>query len=105
VNSAHPEGSTALEKVLTATLRTSFGEAVWRSDSGPTNTHLIATVDPEADPAASLIATAKSQPADLAGTLTDSAARLEPGTRGGTVYTYDVAPVEWLTDLSLLEVA
>ncbi|MFD4325781.1 spermidine synthase [Nocardioides sp. NPDC058538] len=105
VNSAHPEGSTALEKVLTATLRTSFGEAVWRSDSGPTNTHLIATVDPEADPAADLIATAKSQPADLAGTLTDSAARLEPGIRGGTVYTDDVAPVEWLTDLSLLEVA
>lgn len=105
VNSAHPEGSTALEKVLTATLRTSFGEAVWRSDSGPTNTHLIATVDPEADPVASLTATAESQPAELAGALTDSASRIEPALRGGTVYTDDVAPVEWLTDLSLLEVA
>ncbi|GGU22865.1 spermidine synthase [Nocardioides albus] len=105
VNSAHPEGSTALEKVLTATLRTSFGDAVWRSDSGSTNTHLIATVDPDADPVASLTATAESQPAELAGALTDSASRLEPGIRGGTVYTDDVAPVEWLTDLSLLEVA
>ncbi|GGR42820.1 spermidine synthase [Nocardioides luteus] len=105
VNSAHPEGSTALEKVLTATLRTSFGDAVWRSDSGATNTHLVATVDPEADPAASLAATAEDQPSDLAGALNSSAARLEPALQGGTVYTDDVAPVEWLTDLSLLEVA
>ena len=36
---------------------------------------------------------------------TNTAARLEPGIRGGKVYTDDVAPVEWLTDLSLLEVA
>jgi hypothetical protein len=35
----------------------------------------------------------------VAGTV---AARLQPALRGGSVYTDDRAPVEWLTDLSLL---
>jgi hypothetical protein len=33
------------------------------------------------------------------------AARLGPGLRGGSVYTDDRAPVEWLTDLSILRYA
>jgi hypothetical protein len=40
------------------------------------------------------------------GSLADSvAARLGPALRGGSVYTDDRAPVEWLTDLSLLQYA
>ena len=38
----------------------------------------------------------------LAGTV---AGRLGPALRGGSVYTDDRAPVEWLTDLSLLRYA
>ena len=32
----------------------------------------------------------------------DVATKLAPGYRGGAVYTDDKAPVEWLTDLSIL---
>ena len=38
----------------------------------------------------------------LAATVT---ARMGPALRGGTVYTDDKAPVEWLTDLSILSYA
>jgi hypothetical protein len=31
--------------------------------------------------------------------------RIGPALRGGTVYTDDLAPVEWLTDLSILRYA
>jgi hypothetical protein len=34
-----------------------------------------------------------------------AAARLAPGLRGGRVYTDDVAPVEWLIDASIVQVA
>ena len=35
----------------------------------------------------------------------EAADRLEPGLSGGTVYTDDKAPVEWLIDASLAQVA
>jgi hypothetical protein len=35
----------------------------------------------------------------------DAAARLEPALGGGTIYTDDRAPVEWLVDGSLLDYA
>jgi hypothetical protein len=34
-----------------------------------------------------------------------TAARLAPALRGGRVYTDDVAPVEWLIDASIVQVA
>jgi hypothetical protein len=34
-----------------------------------------------------------------------AAARLRPGLVGGRVYTDDLAPVEWLIDSSIVEVA
>jgi hypothetical protein len=39
---------------------------------------------------------------DLARLARDAAGRLEPRLRGGAVYTDDRAPVEWLTDQTLL---
>lgn len=99
INSAHPEGSDTLEKVLTATLRTSFGDHVWRDASQPTNSQLVATTGP--DPAEGLRAALPGLPADLSPVVAATAARIEPGLDGGRVYTDDVAPVEWLVDMSL----
>ena len=44
-------------------------------------------------------------PADVRPVADDAAARLEPGLDGGTVYTDDRAPVEWLIDASFVAVA
>jgi len=104
VNSAHPEGSATLEKVLTATLRAAFGHAqVWRDASEPTNTVLVAATG--GDPRPALRTAADNLPADLGTVARSAAARTTHGLDGGRVYTDDVAPVEWLVDFSLAEQA
>ncbi len=104
INVGHPEGSDALEKVLAATMRAEFGEdAVWRDPAEDTNTMLVAST--ATDPPGRLDAVAARLEPDLAETATATAARLGPALRGGRVYTDDVAPVEWLVDTSLAEVA
>jgi spermidine synthase len=105
VNVGHPEGSTKLHKALAATMRAAFGsDRVFRDDSEPTNTMLLATTT-DADPTSSLHAAAVTVPGELATTLDEAADRLRPALRGGPVYTDDRAPVEWLVDLSLADVA
>jgi spermidine synthase len=102
INVGHPEDSDTLEKVLTATMREAF-ESVVRVPTEPTNTILVGG-DASLQPA-SLRAPVMTLPADLRerGQLdADVAAR---GLTGGTVYTDDKAPVEWLVDASLLQVA
>jgi hypothetical protein len=44
-------------------------------------------------------------PAALNDLADEAAARIAPGLRGGRVYTDDVAPVEWLIDASIVQVA
>jgi len=44
-------------------------------------------------------------PAEVKPVAWTAADRLEPGLRGGKVYTDDRAPVEWLIDASLAGVA
>lgn len=100
VNVGHPEGSDRLEQVLTATMVSQFGrESVLRNPIRKTTTVLIATTS--SDPAARLRAVAMVAPDDVAPIARSTAARLEPGLLGGTVYTDDKAPVEWLIDTSL----
>jgi spermidine synthase len=99
VNVGHPAGSRALEKAISATLRSVFPYVV-RDPSESTNTLVIASAAPiEARTlSASLPLLARDlRPAALAG-----AARLAPALRGGPVYTDDVAPVEWLVDESII---
>ncbi|MGH3414004.1 MAG: spermidine synthase [Marmoricola sp.] len=101
VNVGHPAGSRSLERVLTATMASVFGRDHLRRDpADPTNTVLVA--GPTA-PAAGLRGTAV--PTDLASLASRVAARLASPLRGGTVYTDDRAPVEWLVDLSFLRLA
>ncbi|XAY04563.1 Polyamine aminopropyltransferase [Paraconexibacter sp. AEG42_29] len=105
VNVGHPEGSDELEKVLTATMAKAF-PTVLRDPSQRVNTMLVGT----AAPASSTVLAAASGPlggipAELRPTALAAAQRLRPGLRGGRVYTDDVAPVEWLIDASIVEVA
>jgi spermidine synthase len=104
VNVGHPEDSKKLEQVLGATMGAVFGH-VARDPSEDVNTQLIAS---DADLGGARIAAAVrggAVPADLADTARDAAARVAPPLRGGRVYTDDVAPVEWLIDASIVQVA
>jgi spermidine synthase len=96
INVGHIPGSDALEKVVSATVHAVFG-VVARDVVSDTNSLIVAS----ARPLRNLTGTPKDlQP--LAGVV---AARMAPALRGGAVYTDDKAPVEWLTDLSILRYA
>jgi spermidine synthase len=104
INVGHPEQSDQLEKVLSATMRTEFGDAnVWRDPAEPTNSMLVGTT--ASDPAGRLRAAAAPLPTELAVVAVATADRLAPALTGGPVYTDDRAPVEWLVDTSLAQVA
>jgi spermidine synthase len=100
VNIGHPEDSHDLERVLAATMRAAF-PVVDRDEVEPTNTMGIGSTAPVS---AARLRTAPV-PALLRGIATRAAARLRPARRGGSVYTDDRAPVEWLVDASIVHVA
>jgi spermidine synthase len=100
INVGHPDDSDALEKVLSATLRTAF-PYVARDPSESTNSLVIASTRPLTGGA---LARAPL-PAALRSLAARTAARLAPGLRGGDVYTDDRAPVEWLVDTSIVHYA
>jgi spermidine synthase len=79
VNVGHPKDDTQLEKVMAATMRAVF-PAVRRDPAEATNTILV-------------------------GGSRLLRQRLAPALPGGTVYSDDRAPVEWLIDRSLVEYA
>ena len=102
INVGHPEGSDRLEQVLGATLAAAF-PTVLRDPSEDTNSVLLASLEPASG--RRLASAAATLPAELRPIAFETATRLAPRLRGGRVYTDDVAPVEWLVDTSLLEVA
>ena len=102
VNAGHPEGQDDLEKVLSATMSEAFPHLL-RDPIEPTNTLLVASRQPLSS--ASLSAAVPRLPAGLRATANDAARRLEPPLRGGSVYTDDKAPVEWLIDKSIVDYA
>ena len=102
VNVGHPSSSERLEKVLSATMGTAF-RTVLRDPVRSTNTVLLGT-NTDASRASMHIAT-RAMPPDLAGVTAAAADRLAPALRGGSVYTDDRAPVEWLIDASIVKVA
>jgi spermidine synthase len=102
INVGHPEDSPKLEQVLTATMGAAF-PYITRDPVTDTNTLLMgSTTEPSA---ARLRAAAEKMPPELAAVAREDAARLAPPLRGGTVYTDDKAPVEWLVDKSLIDFA
>jgi spermidine synthase len=102
INVGHPRGSDRLERVLAATLRTAFAHVV-RDPVEPVNTVLLASRVPIT--AARLRAAEPSMPLDLRPVALNAARRLAPGLPGGSVYTDDRAPVEWLVDESIVAYA
>jgi spermidine synthase len=102
INVGHPRDSDRLEKVLSATMGQVFG-TVLRDAVRPTNTVLLGT-DATASAGAIRSAT-RGLPPDLATVAAGAAGRLALPLRGGSVYTDDKAPVEWLIDASIVKVA
>jgi spermidine synthase len=102
VNVGHPERSDDLEQMLTATIGDVFAHVV-RDPSQDTNTVLLAT-DASAS-ADRLWAAMPRLPRELRPVAADAAERLAAGLVGGRVFTDDRAPVEWLIDASIVEVA
>jgi spermidine synthase len=102
VNVGHPEHSRRLEQVLSATMRAVFSDVV-RDPAQAVNTQLAAADVPLR--ASTLRAAAAQLPAALQPVARATAARLAPALPGGRVYTDDVAPVEWLIDASIVQVA
>jgi hypothetical protein len=102
INVGHPERSSRLERVLSATLAAVFAHVV-RDPSQPTNTMLVAGDGPLS--AGALRGAAARLPVELQPVARATAARLAPRLTGGRVYTDDVAPVEWLVDSSIVQVA
>jgi hypothetical protein len=102
VNAAHPPESTELEEVLAATLRAVFPTVV-RDPIRARNTLLLASEGPAG--AGRLAAAAERLDPELAKVARAAAARLEPAPTGGSVYTDDRAPVEWLIDRTVVEYA
>jgi spermidine synthase len=100
INVGHPEGSDRLEKVLTATMRTSFA-TVLRDVVEPTNVVLLGS---NAGASPSRLRDAPV-PVELRPVAEAAGQRLAPGLHGGPVYTDDKAPVEWLIDASIVKVA
>jgi hypothetical protein len=99
VNVGHPPGSASLERVLTATMRTVF-RYVRRDRFDPSNTWLIASTT-KIEPGA-VSAAAPHLPGLLRPLARTVSARIKQPLSGGTPYTDDRAPVEWLVDQSLL---
>jgi hypothetical protein len=106
INVGHPEGSDSLEENLTATLKESLPHVVRDPVTG-TNTMLAASTDPVSP--GNLLASADGKDAPIPEPLhelaDDTALRLRPALPGGDIWTDDLAPVEWLVDLSLLDYA
>ena len=102
VNVGHLPGSDALEKVVSATLRSVFPFAM-RDPLSPTNSLVIASTAPLSG--GRILARHALVGPDLQGLDASVAGRVEPALGGGPVYTDDRAPVEWLTDLSILRYA
>ncbi len=101
VNVGHPESSSKLERTLTATMRAALPH-IARDAAQTTNTQLIGTTG--AAPSGDRLRRTPL-PKDLRPLAAYAASRLEPGLSGGDVWTDDRAPVEWLVDSSILQVA
>jgi spermidine synthase len=101
VNVGHLPGSDALEKVASATLGADF-PVVMRDQVSATNSLVIASERPLSG---ARVISAAALPPELRALATSVGRRMAPALAGGTVYTDDRAPVEWLTDLSIVRYA
>jgi spermidine synthase len=102
VNVGHIPGSNELEQVVTRTLKAVF-PIVARDPLSAANTVVVASTAPISQ--RQLFARRLSLPPALGPLANDVGARLGPSLKGGSLFTDDRAPVEWLTDLSIVQYA
>jgi spermidine synthase len=102
VNVGHLPNSSALEKVVTATLRSEFTYVMRDHVSSETS---LVVASRSTLSAAALNSRRDKIPVPLYGVQAAVASRFGQSLKGGSVYTDDRAPVEWLTDLSILRYA
>jgi spermidine synthase len=102
VNVGHIPGSNALEQVVTRTLRAVF-PVLRRDPLTPANTVVVASTAGISQ--RQLRVTQLTLPPALVPLANDVGARLASPLSGGSVFTDDRAPVEWLTDLSIVQYA
>ena len=102
INVGHVPGSDELEKVVSATLRAVF-PVVIRDVVSDTNSLVVASTQTPAG--ARMLGAQTALPAGLHALAATVGGRLGPALGGGAVYTDDRAPVEWLTDLSIVRYA
>ena len=100
VNVGHPEGSEEFERVMGRTMAEVF-PTVLRDPAEQTNTLLLGSEAPASGERLAAAARARMS-GDLRKLALIDAARLAPRLPGGSVYTDDRAPVEWLVDRSIL---
>ena len=104
VNVGHLPGSDALEKVVSATLHAVF-PVVMRDKVNGTNSLVIASAEPLSRTRIAAATGSGELSSDLVPLADRVGARLAPALAHGSVYTDDRAPVEYLTDLSILRYA
>jgi spermidine synthase len=102
VNVGHLPDSDALERVVAATLGSAFPNVI-HDPVSPTNSLVVASTGTLSSLPASV--QRAGLPRGLRYLARLVAARLGPALSGGSVYTDDRAPVEWLTDLSIVRYA
>jgi spermidine synthase len=102
VNVGHPEGENELERTLGATMAEVF-PTVLRDPSQDTNTLLLGSTAPSSSER--LSRSIPALPDELRVLARATAARLGRRLGGGSVYTDDKAPVEWLVDKSIVDYA
>jgi spermidine synthase len=102
INVGHIPGSNALEQVVTATLHAVFPN-VLRDRVSNANSLVLGSAAQLSG--RRMLAATGGQPLALGALAAKVSLRLGAPLRGGSVYTDDRAPVEWLTDLSILSYA
>jgi spermidine synthase len=102
VNVGHIPDSNSLEQVVTATLDSVF-PVVLRDRVSKDNSLVIASTGPLSK--ARMLKTSTTLAPSLQALAHKVTGRIGPRLRGGAVYTDDHAPVEWLTDLSIVHYA
>jgi spermidine synthase len=100
INVGHPSDSSALEQALSATLRAVFPH-VARDPIAASNTLLMAS----ADHLDGTLVQAAPVPGPLRPLAWTQGSQLGPPLPGGSVFTDDKAPVEWLIDTSIVKYA
>ena len=103
VNVGHLPDSDALEKVVSATARSAFPYLA-RDPVSDTNSLVLASSEPLSADRLTVTADLKAPP-ELNRLAATVGSRLAAPLRGGSVYTDDRAPVEWLTDISIAQYA